>query len=33
VVQGITLLFSFVYLGINLLVDLTYPIFDPRITR
>lgn len=32
VVQGITLLFSFVYLGINLLIDLTYPVFDPRIT-
>lgn len=32
VVQGVTLLFSFVYLGINLLIDLTYPALDPRIT-
>lgn len=32
IVQGITLLFSFVYLGINLLIDLTYPALDPRIT-
>ena len=30
-IQGVILLFSFVYVGINLLVDLTYVFFDPRI--
>jgi len=31
VVQGVTLLFSLVYVIINLLVDLSYALFDPRI--
>jgi len=30
-IQGVILLFSFVYVLINLLVDLTYVFFDPRI--
>ena len=30
-IQGVILLFSFVYVVINLLVDLTYVFFDPRI--
>ena len=30
-VQGVILLFSFVYVGVNLLVDLSYVFFDPRI--
>jgi peptide/nickel transport system permease protein len=30
-VQGVILLFSFIYVAINLLVDLTYVFFDPRI--
>lgn len=30
-IQGVILLFSFVYVLINLLVDLSYVIFDPRI--
>lgn len=31
VIQGVVLLFSFVYVIVNLLVDLTYTLFDPRI--
>jgi peptide/nickel transport system permease protein len=31
VIQGIVLLFSFVYVVVNLLVDLTYTVLDPRI--
>jgi peptide/nickel transport system permease protein len=31
VIQGIVLLFSFVYVVVNLLVDLTYTLLDPRI--
>lgn len=31
VIQGIVLLFSFVYVLVNLLVDLLYTLFDPRI--
>ena len=31
VIQGIVLLFSFVYVIVNLLVDLTYTLLDPRI--
>jgi peptide/nickel transport system permease protein len=31
VIQGVVLLFSFVYVVINLLVDLTYTVLDPRI--
>jgi peptide/nickel transport system permease protein len=30
-IQGVILLFSFVYVAINLLVDLSYVFFDPRI--
>ena len=30
-VQGVILLFSFVYVLVNLLVDLSYVFFDPRI--
>jgi peptide/nickel transport system permease protein len=30
-IQGITLFFSFLYVGVNLLVDLSYVLFDPRI--
>jgi peptide/nickel transport system permease protein len=31
IIQGVTLLFSGVYLLVNLLVDLSYRLFDPRI--
>jgi peptide/nickel transport system permease protein len=31
VVQGVILAFSAVLIGINLLVDLSYSLFDPRI--
>ena len=31
VIQGIILLFSFIYVLVNLLVDLTYTLVDPRI--
>jgi peptide/nickel transport system permease protein len=31
VIQGIVLLFSFVYVLVNLMVDLTYTVVDPRI--
>ncbi|WP_421992843.1 ABC transporter permease [Roseococcus sp.] len=31
VIQGVILLFSFVYVVVNLLVDLSYTLFDPRI--
>jgi peptide/nickel transport system permease protein len=31
VIQGVVLLFSFVYVLINLIVDLLYTVFDPRI--
>jgi peptide/nickel transport system permease protein len=30
-VQAVVLLFSFVYVLINLVVDLTYTLLDPRI--
>ena len=30
-IQGVILLFSVAYVLINLLVDLSYPFFDPRI--
>ena len=30
-IQGVILMFSFVYVGVNLLVDLSYVFFDPRI--
>jgi peptide/nickel transport system permease protein len=31
IIQGVTLIFSFVYALVNLLVDLSYTLFDPRI--
>ena len=31
VIQGLILFFSFVYIVINLLIDLSYTLFDPRI--
>ena len=31
VIQGVTLFFSFVYILINLVVDVLYTVFDPRI--
>ena len=31
VIQAIILLFSFAYVLVNLLIDLTYSFFDPRI--
>jgi peptide/nickel transport system permease protein len=31
IIQGVTLLFSAVYVIVNLLVDLSYSLFDPRI--
>jgi peptide/nickel transport system permease protein len=31
VIQGIVLLFSFVYVLVNLLIDVTYTLVDPRI--
>jgi len=31
VIQGVILMFSFVYVIVNLIVDLLYTLFDPRI--
>jgi ABC-type dipeptide/oligopeptide/nickel transport system permease component len=31
VIQGVVLLFSFVYVVVNLLIDLLYTVLDPRI--
>ena len=31
VIQGVILLFSFIYVAVNLIVDLLYTVFDPRI--
>ena len=31
VIQGVVLMFSFVYVAVNLMVDLLYTLFDPRI--
>jgi peptide/nickel transport system permease protein len=31
VIQGIVLMFSFLYVLVNLIVDLTYTLVDPRI--
>ena len=31
IIQGLILLFSFVYIVINLLIDLSYTLLDPRI--
>jgi len=30
-IQGITLFFSVIYVAVNLLVDISYLVFDPRI--
>ena len=32
VIQGIVLLFSFLYVLVNLMVDVTYTLVDPRIS-
>jgi peptide/nickel transport system permease protein len=32
VVQGVMLFVALIYVGVNLLVDLAYPLFDPRVT-
>lgn len=31
IIQGVTLIFSGIYMLVNLLIDLSYPFFDPRI--
>ena len=31
VIQGVILLFSFVYVLVNLLIDILYTLLDPRI--
>ena len=31
IIQGLILFFSFVYILINLVIDLSYTVFDPRI--
>jgi peptide/nickel transport system permease protein len=31
IIQGLILFFSFIYILINLLIDLSYTLFDPRI--
>jgi peptide/nickel transport system permease protein len=31
VIQGVVLMFSFVYVLVNLLIDLSYTLVDPRI--
>ena len=31
IIQGVTLIFSFVYALVNLVVDLSYTLIDPRI--
>ena len=31
VIQGVVLMFSFVYMLINLLIDVSYTLLDPRI--
>lgn len=31
VIQGLILVFSLIYVGVNLLIDLSYAVFDPRI--
>ncbi|MGE8642586.1 MAG: ABC transporter permease, partial [Achromobacter sp.] len=30
-IQGLILLFSLVYIGVNLTIDVLYSVFDPRI--
>jgi len=32
VIQGCLLFIAFVYVLVNLIVDLCYPLFDPRVT-
>ena len=32
VIQGCLLFVAFVYVVVNLVVDLLYPVFDPRVT-
>lgn len=32
-IQGIVLVFALIYVGVNLLVDLSYPLVDPRLRR
>ncbi|MDF2999736.1 MAG: peptide transporter, partial [Xanthobacteraceae bacterium] len=32
VIQGCLLFVAFVYVIVNLVVDLLYPVFDPRVT-
>ena len=31
VIQGVILIFSFMYVMVNLIVDILYTVFDPRI--
>jgi peptide/nickel transport system permease protein len=31
IIQGLMLLFTGIYVGVNLLIDLSYVFFDPRI--
>ena len=31
IIQGLILFFSFIYILINLIIDLSYTLFDPRI--
>ncbi|MEM9238952.1 MAG: ABC transporter permease, partial [Pseudomonadota bacterium] len=31
IIQGLILFFSFIYILLNLLIDLTYTVLDPRI--
>ena len=33
VVQGFVLIMAVIYVGVNLLTDISYHIFDPRIER
>ena len=33
VVQGVLIVFSFVLIAVNLLVDLSYALFDPRVRQ
>ena len=31
IIQGVILMFSAVYVLVNLIVDISYPLFDPRV--
>ena len=33
VIQGVVLLFSFVYVLVNLLIDILYTLIDPRLEK